>query len=59
MESRQKLKMTININTVGISGSVLFWLGVITCLGGMMPNKAQQAYPTNLLTLRDHVVHLP
>jgi len=33
---RQKLKMTININTVSISGSVLFWLGVITCLGGLM-----------------------
>jgi hypothetical protein len=28
--------MTININTVGLSGSVLFWLGVITCLGGLM-----------------------
>ena len=27
--------MAININTIGVSGSILLWLGVITCLGGL------------------------
>jgi hypothetical protein len=28
--------MAININTISISGSVLLWLGVITCFGGLI-----------------------
>ena len=27
--------MAININTISVSGSILLWLGVITCLGGL------------------------
>lgn len=27
--------MAININTIGLSGSLLLWIGVITCLGGL------------------------
>ena len=36
LDVRQKLKMTINTNTIDITGWVLVWLGVVTCIGGFV-----------------------